>query len=72
MLPVLLNEYHASRNGLKLLKSLPGILPGAEHASVAAARHLYPRAFGTYAALAAAMAGAPQVAKYFMHKHQES
>jgi hypothetical protein len=64
--PTLINEFRASRNGLRLLKNLP--LENKAELLQEAGR-LYPRAFSTYALMAAAPVLAPQIAKLFLPKH---
>lgn len=64
--PILVNEFRASRNGLRFLKSLP-LANKAE--ILQEAGRAYPRMFSTYALMAAAPVLAPQIAKLFLPKH---
>jgi len=65
-LPTLINEFRASRNGLRMLEKMPL----ANKASILQeAGRMYPRAFSTYAMMAAAPVLAPQIAKMFLPQH---
>jgi hypothetical protein len=66
MIPLLTNELRAGGKGMNLLRSLPltnkaGILEEAARTN--------PKAFSTYALMAAAPVLAPQIAKLFLPKH---
>lgn len=64
--PILNNEYQASSKGMKLLKNLALENKGE---ILAAARKTYPKAFSSYALMAAAPVLGPQIAKLFLPKH---
>ena len=65
-IPMVANEYQASRRGLDLLK---GMALENKGEILNAARKAYPKAFSTYALMAAAPVLAPQIAKLFLPKH---